>query len=510
MAKIKHISDGANTWDVGGGTEVFTKSVYTIAITSMVASVSGDMVSITAYAGSMTAPNGNSAPFLMSAFSYGIPAGANVEFTFSGNLPSGNISQILITDMNDDLYQIELDEAGAMKSSYITTLDTLTPLPSVFSEVSSAKTVYDALNVVSPLTVTNDGVDDCLGVDQGGFAGGLNLVGNTLNLVSNNGTVMNSVNLTGGPNKIELGKSDSDYGYDQLRILDSNNAQIGNTSYFNRLAPVIYGTWSSYDSTNECFTSISIDYEEELVQDCILVVEPYMDGCCYAKIPFDTALFGTNIVHFANDTTDPGDAYYYFTTTRKTYFRVTLTNGGSEIVLTPIENPSVKYNNIRQATDIDHVNFTAVKDSTATVNQIIGAMLAVYGWGSIQNGSSSVRAYVLQNSSGSNINPDTTITLIKGSEYVECQHFTSPVNGIFKLINSGGGRPILPIKAVSCSPYASNANLCENTSAVFYDNQTSATNRGWKLPKEASWPSSGNVSDYCYNFFIFATLQSGL
>lgn len=202
MAKIKHISDGTNTWDVGGGTEVFTKSVYTIAITAMSANVSGNMVSVTAYAGSMTSPNGNSAPFLMDVTSYGIPTGANVEFTFSGNLPAGNISQILITDMNGALYQIDLDEADTMKSSYLTTLDTPTPLPSIFSESSSANTVYDALKVVNPLTVTNDGVDDCLGIDQSGFAGGLDLVGNTLSLVSNNGTVMNSVNLTGGPKKI--------------------------------------------------------------------------------------------------------------------------------------------------------------------------------------------------------------------------------------------------------------------------------------------------------------------
>lgn len=202
MAKIKHISDGTNTWDVGGGTEVFTKSVYTIAITAFSANVSGNMASVTAYAGSMTSPNGNSAPFLMNVTSYGIPNGANVEFTFSGTLPAGNISQIVITDMNGALYQIDLDEEDTMKSSYLTTLDTPTPLPSIFSESSSVNTVYDALKVVSPLTVTNDGVDDCLGVDQGGFAGGLNLVGNTLNLVSNDGTTMGSVNLTGGPKKI--------------------------------------------------------------------------------------------------------------------------------------------------------------------------------------------------------------------------------------------------------------------------------------------------------------------
>ena len=202
MAKIKHISDGTNTWDVGGGTEVFTKSVYTIAITAMSANVSGNMVSVTSYAGSMTAPNGSSAPFLMDVTSFGIPTGANVEFTFSGTLPAGNISQIVITDMNGALYQIDLDEADTMKSSYLTTLDTPTPLPSVFSESSSANTVYDALKVVNPLTVTNDGVDDCLGVDQSGFAGGLNLVGNTLNLVDNAGNVMNSVNLTGGPKKV--------------------------------------------------------------------------------------------------------------------------------------------------------------------------------------------------------------------------------------------------------------------------------------------------------------------
>lgn len=479
MAKIKHISDGVNTWDVGGGTEVFTApaSAWEMSITVGSTSVSGSTVTVNSSAASVVSPGGTTYPGLAPASSYGMQQGDTIHIVFSGTLPADTIDTIAI----GMFFTLNLSQAGSMAGEYYGTVTSVGYLGSTLDQSAApAPTVYDKLKVVAPLKVTNDGDDDCLGAD--------------FRL----------------PNKVELGKSDSDYGYDQLRILDENNAQIGNTSYFDRLTPVIYGTWSDYDSTNECFTGISIDDEDALVQDCILVVERYDDGCCYAKITFDTQVFGSKYVHFCNEADGVNHAWY-FTTTRKTYFRVTLTNGGYDIMLTPIENPSMKYEFIRQANDIDKVSYVPVTDSTATVNQIIGAMLAVYGWGSINKGSSGVREYILQNSSGSNINPDTTIALTKDKQYVECQHFTSPVNGIYKLINSGGGgKPIIPIDAVSCSPNASDVNLCRNTSSVFYDNQTSATNRGWKLPQETSWPSNGNVTDYCYNFFIFGTLQSGV
>lgn len=478
MAKVKHLSDGTNTWDVGGGTEVFTANtdhLWNMNINVARTSVSGSTVSVTTSEASVVGPDGTTYPGLAPATSFGIQQGDTIHFVFNGTLPADAVDTIAI----EMFYTLNLSQAGSMVGEYYGTVTTAGyPGSTLNQSAAPAPIVYDRLKVVAPLKVTNDGDDDCLGAD---------------------------ISL---PNKVELGKSDSDSGYDQLIILDANNAQIGNTSYFNRLTPVIYGKWSDYDSTNECFTGISIDDEDELVQDCILVVYPYSDGCCYAKITFDTQVFGSKYVHFCNEAAGVNNTWY-FTTTRKIYFRVTLTNSGSDIMLTPIENPSMKYEFIDQATDIDHVSYVPVKDSTATVNQIIGAMLAVYGWGSISQDNSN-RTYVLQTSNESNINPDTTITLIKNREYVECQHFTSPVNDIFKLINAGGGKPIIPIQAVSCSPNASNANLCLKTSAVFYDNQTAAANRGWKLPKEASWPSNENVSDYCYNFFIFGTLQSGV
>lgn len=477
MAKIKHISDGVNTWDVGGGTEVFTApaGVWEMNITVGSTSVSGSTVTVNSSGASVVSPDGTTYPALAPASAYGIQQGDTIHIVFSGTLPADTIDTIAI----GIFFTLNLSQAGSMAGEYYGTVTSVGyPGSTLDQSAAPAPTVYDKLKVVAPLKVTNDGDDDCLGAD--------------FRL----------------PNKVELGKSDSDYGYDQLRILDENNAQIGNTSYLDNLTPVIYGTWSDYDSTNECFTGISIDDEDALVQDCILVVERYDEGCCYAKITFDTQVFGSKYVHFCNEA-DGVNHTWYFTTTRKTYFRVTLTNSGSYIMLTPIENPSMKYEFIHQANDIDKVSYVPVTDSTATVNQIIGAMLAVYGWGSINKGNSD-RTYLLQTSSESNINPDTTITLIKGNEYVECQHFTSPVNDIFKLINAGGGRPIIPIKAVSCTPSTSDANLCLKTSAVFYDNQTSAAQRGWKLPKETSWPSNSGVSNYCYNFFIFGTLQSGV
>lgn len=475
MAKVKHLSDGTNTWDVGGGTEVFTApgGLWEMKITIDNITISGSMAIVAESAAEITSPGGMVTQYLAPALALGMQQGDIVHITFTGTLPADTIDSIGIGSMGS--YSLTLSESGTMKSEYYATMTTPTFAMSTMTESAApAPTVYDRLKVVAPLTVTNDGNDDCLGA---------------------------AFSL---PYQVTLGRQGT-RGYDMLAIFDEDNRQIGITSYFNNLVPVIYGTWSNYDSTDECFTGISISDEDELAEDCILVVEPYLDGCCYAKITFDTALFDTKTVRFCN--IDAGNSgTWYFTTTRKTYFRVTNDNG--DIVLTPIENPSEKYNIIRNATDIDKVNYTPVKDSTATVNQIIGAMLAVYGWGYIDT--TTGRTYILQTSSEVNINPQDKISLIKGREYVECQHFTAPVTGIYKLINAGGGRPIVPIKAVSSSPLTSNPNLCLKTSAVFYDNQTAAANRGWKLPKEASWPSDGNVSDYCYNFFIFGETPSGV
>lgn len=70
----------------------------------------------------------------------------------------------------------------------------------VFDEVNP--TAYESLKTLSPITVFNDGNDDRLALIMSGFAGSLDLSGNTLSLMTNGGNVMNSVNLSGGPKKV--------------------------------------------------------------------------------------------------------------------------------------------------------------------------------------------------------------------------------------------------------------------------------------------------------------------
>lgn len=475
MAKVKHISDGTNTWDVGGGTEMWTApgGIWEIQVTVGSTTVTGSTVRVVESAAQITSPTGDVVPALTPGPALGMQQGDIVHITFTGTLPSDTVDTISI-GAAIDFYNLNLSQAGAMTDEYYGTATTVGYPSSTLDQIATpAPVVYNKLKIVAPLKVTNDGTDDCLSAE--------------FKL----------------PYKVVLGRG-GDEGYTQLSMLDENDNFVGITTYFNSIPPVIYGNWTNYDDTDKCFKGISlrVDSEYELAEDCILVITAAYQGCQYAKIAFDTALFGGSQVRFCNE--KEGAAHtWYFTTTRDTYFRVNYTNG--DIMLTPIENPSERYSIIKQATDIDVDG--PIKDSTATVPQIIGAMLAVYGWGTIYENQ---RIYLLQTSNETNINPQTTVALRKGREYVECQHFTAPVSGINKLINSGGGRPIVPIKAVSCDPSTSNANLCACTSAVFYDNQTAAASRGWKLPKETSWPSDGSVSDYCYNFFIFGDLQSGI
>lgn len=476
MAKVKHISDGTNTWDVGGGTEVFTApgGLWEMKVTIDTTTVTGSTVKVTESSAEMTNPSGTTYPGLTPAQPLSISVGDIIHITFTGTLPADVVDTITIGMY--DFYTLNLTQAGAMASEYYGTVTNIGYPGSTLDQIATpAPVTYDRLKVVAPLKVTNDGTDDCLSAD--------------FKL----------------PYKVALGRG-GDEGYTQISMFDENDFQVGITTYFNSIPPVIYGNWTNYDSNEECFKGISlrVDSEFELAEDCILVIRGAYEGCQYAKIAFDTALFGDSIVRFCNEAAGAASTVY-FTTTRDMYFRVTYDNG--DIMLIPIENPSLKYNFIRNAKDIDVSG--PIKDSTATVPQIIGAMLAVYGWGHIYEDNSD-RTYLLQTSNETNINPQTTICLIKDKEYVECQHFTSPVTGIYKLIDAhGASTSMVPIKAVSCSPTVSDPDLCLHTSPVFYDNQTAAANRGWKLPLERSWPSDANLTDHCYNFFIFGELQSG-
>lgn len=167
MAKVKHISDGTNTWDVGGGTEVFTSAtdgMWDMRITVGSTSISGNMVIVNETAAQITSPNGDVTPYIAPAFALHIAQGDPVHITFIGTLPEDVISSIGIS--NTGLYTLNLTQAGAMKSEYFATFSEVTMGPSTMAETAApAPIVYDRLKVVAPLKVTNDGTDDCLGAD---------------------------------------------------------------------------------------------------------------------------------------------------------------------------------------------------------------------------------------------------------------------------------------------------------------------------------------------------------
>lgn len=167
MAKVKHLSDGANTWDVGGGTEVFTSAtdgMWDMRITVGSTSISGNMVIVNETAAQITSPSGDVTPYLAPAFALQIAQGDPVHITFIGTLPADTIDSIGIGSMG--AYTLILSESGTMKSEYYATFSEVTMGPSTMTETAApAPTVYDRLKVIAPLKVTNDGTDDCLGAD---------------------------------------------------------------------------------------------------------------------------------------------------------------------------------------------------------------------------------------------------------------------------------------------------------------------------------------------------------
>lgn len=167
MAKVKHLSDGTNTWDVGGGTEVFTSNtdnMWDMEITVGSTTISGTMVIVSATTAKITSPSGDVTPYIAPAYALQIAQGDPVHITFIGTLPADTINSIGIGDMG--LYTLNLSESGTMKSEYYATFSEVTMGPSTMTETAApAPTVYDRLKVVAPLKVTNDGTDDCLGAD---------------------------------------------------------------------------------------------------------------------------------------------------------------------------------------------------------------------------------------------------------------------------------------------------------------------------------------------------------
>ena len=168
MAKIKHISDGNTTWDVGGGTEVFTASnaaKRTIEVTVSTVTVSGTTASVSDTSARILDSDGNVVGgYLMPAPYAGLQVGDLVHIVFIGTLPADTVDTINIGNMG--AYVLNLSTAGAMRSEYFATMSTSTFGQSTMAETAApAPTVYDRLKVVAPLKVTNDGNDDCLGAD---------------------------------------------------------------------------------------------------------------------------------------------------------------------------------------------------------------------------------------------------------------------------------------------------------------------------------------------------------
>ena len=165
MAKVKHLSDGVNTWDVGGGTEVFTSNtdnLWNMSINVASVSVSGSTATLATSGASVVGPDGTTYPGLAPAPSFGIQAGDTIHFVLNGTLPADTVDTIAI----GMFYTLNLSQAGSMIGEYYGTVtNTGYPDSTLDQSAAPAPVVYDRLKVVAPLKVTNDGTDDCLGAD---------------------------------------------------------------------------------------------------------------------------------------------------------------------------------------------------------------------------------------------------------------------------------------------------------------------------------------------------------
>lgn len=168
MAKVKHLSDGTNTWDVGGGTEVFTvnnSGIWEIQVTVGSTTVTGSTVRVIESAAQITSPTGNVVPALTPGPAMGMQNGDIVHIIFTGTLPSDVVDTISIGSAID-FYTLNLSQAGSMISEYYGTVTNAGyPGSTLNQSAAPAPVVYDRLRVVAPLKVTNDGTDDCLGAD---------------------------------------------------------------------------------------------------------------------------------------------------------------------------------------------------------------------------------------------------------------------------------------------------------------------------------------------------------
>ena len=267
-------------------------------------------------------------------------------------------------------------------------------------------TVYDSLKLLSPLTVFNDGTNDRLTLNQSGLAGSLDLTGNTLSLVANNGAVMNSVTLASGAKKVGAHWSEETVVGDQC-------------AKYERLV-----------------------VDETLNIGDIVVANPAtMHDCCYADlVALNTD--GTGQSHFFIDIhglqTSPleqnGDSYSdinYISADRQWVFVVADTlmaidmdgNEYTKYVLIPYS--------IIPILDSEHDNWShtgrGLDGNASNIADIAGKLLYSYGCGYITN----AQPIDLVDSSGNTISPDDSYLVIGANkEFTQVLKFNAGSNQV--------------------------------------------------------------------------------
>lgn len=273
----------------------------------------------------------------------------------------------------------------------------------VINEFNS--TVYDSLKLLSPITAFNDGNNDRLALDQSGLAGSLDLTGNTLSLVANNGTVMNSVTLASGAKKVNAYWSEETIlgtlcaKYERL-VVDDDTLNIGDI--------VIAGPATTHDC---CYTDLVALNTNNTFLDKFYInihgVQSQLDNASYyADINYISAdrqwVF---VVADTVTTLDPGGDEY------------------TKYLLIP-------YSIIPIIDDEDLSNShtgRGVTSNTSDITDIAGRLLYSYGCGNITSG----QPVELVDSNGNALTPDDAYLVIGANkEFTEVFKFNSGSNQV--------------------------------------------------------------------------------
>ena len=269
-------------------------------------------------------------------------------------------------------------------------------------------TVYDSLKLLSPLTVFNDGNNDRLTLNNSGFAGSLDLTGNNLSLVANNGNVMNSVTLASGAKKVNASWSEE----------------------------TVLGTLCAK------YKRLELSNDETLnIGDIVIANSATLRDCCYADlVALNTD--GTGKSHFFIDIhgllTSPleqsGNSYSdinYISADRQWTFVVADTNtaidmDGNEYTKYVL----IPYSIIPILDDEDrswsHTG-RGLAGNTSDIADIAGKLLYSYGCGNITSG----QPVELVDSSGNALTPDDAYLVIGANkEFTEVFKFNSGSNKV--------------------------------------------------------------------------------